>query len=194
MEINKLLNYMLVAIVIPVAAHAIFDPVVSKYFMNAADVEIIASAAMASQAITMMVSLIGCWSFGMKIFIKLYYPMWIAEIAMAITIAMMGSEYIALRFYLNAIQDALCVSVISQSLGYYSMKVIPRESIQTFSNKQKTVVGGAGIIGSFVAVVIGNIDIHIALWVDVFFSIFNFVFNTYVLNAFKKIDKNNTQD
>ena len=164
--------------------------------MGAADVEIIASAAMVSQAITMFVAFVGCWNSGLKIFVKLYYPMWIAEIAIAIIIAMMGAENIEMRFYLNALQNTLCIGIVVQSLGYYSMKVIPRDMLQTFSNKQKTVVGGAGIVGSFLAVMLGNIDIHIALWADVFFSIFSFGMNTFVLVHFKRMveEKNDIEE
>jgi len=196
MKLKTLLNIMLACIIIPVMASAICNPVVSKYFMGAADVEIIASAAMVSQTITMFVAFVGCWSSGLKIFIKLYYPMWIAEIAMAIIIAMMGAENIEMRFYLNALQNTLCIGIVSQSLGYYSMKVIPRDMLQTFSNKQKTVVGGAGIVGSFLAVMLGNIDIHIALWADVFFSIFSFGMNTFVLFHFKRMveEKNDIEE
>ena len=187
MKLETILNIMLVALVVPVMANAVCNPVVSKYFMGAADVEVIASAAMVSQAITMFVAFVGCWSSGLKIFIKLYYPMWITEIAMSIIVALIGAENIELRFYLHAVQNTLCIGIISQTLGYYSMKVIPRDRIQIFSNKQKTVVGGAGIIGSFLAVLLGNIDIHIALWTDVVFSTFSFFLNTFVMNNFKRI-------
>ena len=196
MKLKTLLNIMLICITMPVMANAICHPVVTKYFMGAADVEIIASAAMVSQAITMFVAFVGCWSSGLRIFIKLYYPMWIAEIAIAIIIAMMGAENIEMRFYLNALQNTLCIGIVAQSLGYYSMKVIPRDMLQTFSNKQKTVVGGAGIVGSFLAVMLGNIDIHIALWADVFFSISSFGMNTFVLVHFKRMveEKNDIEE
>lgn len=190
MKLKTLLNIMLICITIPVMSSAVCNPVVSKYFMGAADVEVIASAAMVSQSITMLVAFVGCWSSGLKIFIKLYYPMWIAEIAIAIIIAMMGAENVELRFYLHAVQNTLCVGIVSQTLGYYSMQVIPRDMLQTFSNKQKTVVGGAGIVGSFLAVILGNIDVHTALWADVFFSVFSFGINTFVLVHFKRmVDK-----
>ena len=48
MKLKTLLNIMLVCITMPVMANAICHPVVTKYFMGAADVEIIASAAMVS--------------------------------------------------------------------------------------------------------------------------------------------------
>lgn len=187
MKLKTLLNIMLICITVPVMANAVCNPVVSKYFMGAADVEVIASAAIVSQSITMFVAFVGCWSSGLKIFVKLYYPMWITELSIAIIIAMMGAENIGLRFYLHAVQNALCIGIVSQTLGYYSMQVIPRDMLQTFSNKQKTVVGGAGIAGSFLAVMLGNIDIHTALWADVFFSVFSFGMNTFVLVHFKRM-------
>ena len=49
---------------------------------------------MASQAITLFIAFVGCWGSGLKIFMRLYYPMWITEIAMAIIIAMMGASMI----------------------------------------------------------------------------------------------------
>ena len=150
MKLKTLLNIMLICITVPVMANAVCNPVVSKYFMGAADVEVIASAAIVSQSITMFVAFVGCWSSGLK---------------------------------------ALCIGIVTQTLGYYSMQVIPRDMLQTFSNKQKTVVGGAGIVGSFLAVMLGNIDIHVALWADVFFNIFSFGMNTFVLVHFKRKEK-----
>ena len=189
MKLETILNVVLVALVVPVIADAICTPVISKYFMGAANVETIASAAMVSQAITMLVAFVGCWGSGLKIFIKLFYPMWMTEIAMAIIIAMLGSDHIELRFYLDAIQNALCVAIVSQSIEFYSTQVIPRDRIQIFINKQRTVVGAAGIIGSFFAVMLGNIDIHIVLWADVAFSMFGFALDTFVLNNFKRLMK-----
>ena len=189
MKLESILQLMIVTLVIPVLSETIFTPVVSKYFLSAANVEVIASASMASQAITLFIAFVGCWSSGLKIFMRLYYPMWITEIAMAIIIAMMGAEHVEMRFYLDAVQNALCVGIESQSLEYYAFQVIPKDIIQTFSNKRKTVIGGAGIAGSFFAVMIGNIDIHIALWADVVVSIFGFFLDTFVLHNFKRIMK-----
>ena len=125
---------------------------------------------------------------------RLYYPMWITEITMAIIIAMMGAEHVEMRFYLDAVQNALCVGIEAQSLEYYAFQVIPKDIIQTFSNKRKTVIGGAGIAGSFFAVMMGNIDIHIALWADVVVSIFGFFLDTFVLHNFKRILKEEQTD
>ena len=194
MKLESVLRLMIITLVIPVLSETIFTPVVSKYFLSAANVEVIASASMASQAITLFIAFVGCWGSGLKIFMRLYYPMWITEIAMAIIIAMMGAEHVEMRFYLDAVQNALCVGIEAQSLEYYAFQVIPKDIIQTFSNKRKTVIGGAGIAGSFFAVMMGNIDIHIALWADVVVSIFGFFLDTFVLHNFKRILKEEQTD
>ena len=61
MKLESVLRLMIITLVIPVLSETIFTPVVSKYFLSAANVEVIASASMASQAITLFIAFVGCW-------------------------------------------------------------------------------------------------------------------------------------
>ena len=194
MTLKNLMNTAIIAMAIPVITAAVFMPVISKFFYASANVETIGSAQIVSGAVTMFVSAVGCWSNGLKIFNKLYYPMFIADIAMAIIIAVLGVEHVEMRFYLNALQSALCGAVVDQSLNYYIMLVIPREEIQLFSNRIKTMFGGAGLVGSFLAVMLGDININIALWVIVALTIFDFILSSFLRNEFKKLSEEKAQD
>ena len=187
MTLSQVTNVMLVALIIPVMASAILSPAVSKFFIGEASVEIIASSKMVDQALTMFVAFVGCWKGGMKIFLKSYYPMWVLVISIDIIIALMGMDHIEMRFYLNVIQTALGIGIVSQSLNHWSMLVIPRDQIQLFVNKQRTVLGGAGVAGSLVATLLGAIDIQTALWINVAFAFISFMINTFVLIQFKHI-------
>lgn len=194
MSLKSTINFMLVSLFLPVLISSIFMPVISKYFIELASVELISSSRMVDQSLVMILAFIGCWSRGMKIFLRIYYPIWVFVICIDIIIAVAGVEHVEMRFYLYAIQIALDIGIVSQSLNYYAMAVIPRDQLQLLSNKERTVVGLSGIIGSFIAFLLGAIDIQIALWINVLFTIIDFSINTTVLINFKRIAKEQEEE
>jgi hypothetical protein len=189
------MNVIVLGITLPVFVAMLIMPTLEMYFKPRATAELIGSVELVRQGITLLVGFAGCWKGGLGIFLKMYYPAWIMAMIINIIIAVLGAEHIEIRFFLEVVESAMCIAIAGQSISYYALKVFKDDTTKIIlGNRQRVAMAIGGMLGSFIATIIGQVEINVALWGNVLLSLICFALNTGILVLLKKVIKEQEEE
>lgn len=181
-------TYLLIGLIVPVLINSFSNPAVKQYFIASVSGEFVAQIDAIEELLGLVIVGIALTHKGIPIFVKLYPLMSAIAIIGSFTIAIMGPEYIAERFYIKAFTTAIVFAIIRQGQKNYIFQIWQGIEVRDLENKLTISAGLAGFGGAIIAsFVIDSFSIDTLLWINAIVTLISMIFNYILFIAMKRI-------
>lgn len=183
-EILKVM--LMIGAIIPTLIAAYTLPGLDKFFKTAADTELIAAAEAMKNWFTMGLVVFSCSLKGIRFFAKSFPILIMVDIGFSILVALLGPEYLELRFYGHVLCDVIAIGGISQAINHYVMRLWEKEELQLVCNRINLFGSIGAIAGSSAAYIYNPFSVNELLWLNVIVSVAAGIFRSFTFYSVKK--------